>query len=82
MKQFKKGSLEDMVVNYFSNSIDSEEIVKTLKTEKAEEVKSTLNEYQMKWESVKVDDEGPTSEQDKELDNVIDEAVEELFTIE
>lgn len=72
--------LKTLVLDYFANAISASEIAEEFNLDE-EKTFDILWQAQREWDAVDVDPEGPTPEQDQELDIVIKRAVEALKEI-
>jgi hypothetical protein len=70
------------VIHYFANTISLEGFMVSLDTyvslEQEEQISNILGEYNRQWDDAPCDDEGATSEQDANLDRIIDECSTEI----
>jgi hypothetical protein len=72
-----KDEATGMIIEYFANMRTSDSIAEFLKKDE-NEVSDILSLAQREWDEVEVDAEGPTVEQDKELDYVLDRVLIQL----
>ncbi len=72
--------LENTILDYFSNAISAAEIAEKFNLDE-EKTFDILWQAQREWDAVDVDPEGPTPEQDQELDIVLARAAEALKEI-
>ena len=75
-----KEELQDVVVEFWGNMETSENIAK-LATKDEETVAEILCDYKREWDAVECDIEGPTREQDRELDLIINDCVNEIIEL-
>jgi len=83
MKTTKEQKIGGVILSYFSNSINTFDLMKKLglngKTE--DEVSEILKEAQKDWNDAPCDNEGATREQDAKLDLIIENTVTQLIQI-
>jgi len=77
----KKEQLFDLLIDYTANIIISSEIAEFLGTANEEAVIKVLGEFQRAWDSADCDPEGATKEQDRILDEIVDNYAKELLQI-
>lgn len=63
----------NVLVEYAANLCGSERVAKIFCKEVSEELSNVLGDFNREWEEVKVDEDGPTKEQDEELDTILEE---------
>lgn len=83
MKNLKNQDIEqaNVLVEYAANICKSERVAKVFGKENSDKLSNILGDFVRDWEAVKVDADGPTAEQDAELDAVLDKyqkAINEL----
>jgi len=82
-KRLQKEELIAMLVDYAANSISASEIATNMCgsyiNEYDNDVKDILINFQNEWDTVEVDPEGPTKEQDAKLDSILDKYANELY---
>ena len=64
-----KDEVRDEIISYFANC----------ETRFNDEAKEIVSSYQSEWDSLPCDDEGATVEQDKAMDDLIDEVLQDLM---
>ena len=72
--------IEILIIDYFGNIVSSDAISKKMGKDPIK-VGEIMAQAQRNWDSVTVDEDGPNKEQDKELDEVIDDTVNALNAI-
>lgn len=76
-----KGQVFDLLAHYAMNSINSSDVAEFLKIEDDNSVSEVLGEFQRDWDDAECDSEGPTSEQEKALDNIQDYFADKLIRL-
>lgn len=78
-------AVSNNVVDYFADLITSSDFVErhirtilTLSEEQEEKIRDILAEYNMDWNSADCDAEGPTQEQDEELNKIINDCAKAI----
>lgn len=75
-----KEELEGLIIEFFSNLRNSISISKYLNKDE-ESVTEILVKAQRDWDDAECDDEGATPEQDREMDNIIKDTIDQLLSI-
>lgn len=73
--------LTNLLVEYAANSIESSEVLKQFNVECEDSGMILLREFTQAWEAAPCDNEGPTQEQDKYLDAILEEYTEALLDV-